>query len=693
MCELLADPQVTTIGDGTPEFSWIMNSDVTGDYQMAYQIMVASSPSLLDQNNPDKWDSGKINNGNSINIPYAGSALSANQSCFWKVRLWNKLDQVSPWSTIQQIKTGSSLSGYSTARYKQVESQIVPVRVTKIEAGRYLIDFGKDAFGYIRWTMPRNNIQIGTGDETMLKVTSNQGGATSGEKIDIHFGEKLENGRVDRTPGGTIRYYQTTLTLDGSEQYTIHPPGTTTGIAIPAEFGRIAPFRYVEIGNCPFAISADQFRQISVHYPFDDQAASFRSDNQILNDVWDLCSYSMKPTSFCAVYVDGDRERKPYEADAYINQLSHYAVDREFSLARYSHEYLLAHPTWPTEWKQHSIMMAWMDYLYTGNTESLAEHYDTLKNNKLLQQHARASDGLLDTASLQDIVDWPAGERDGYVFKPVNTVINAFYYHTLTLMERMATTLGKTADAQQFQQDAQQVYQSFQSVFYNSGSGFYVDGEGTSHSSLHANMFPLAFGLVPADKQDAVVNFVKSKAMACSVYGAQYLLEGLYLSGQEDTAMALMTSEASRSWVNMMREGSTITMEAWGIADKPNLDWNHAWGAAPANIISRYVAGIRPLEPGFAKVLIHPQPADLKQFQILTPTIRGSVSILMDMQSDHCEFRITIPANMTARYVLPKSCDEFTSVLLDGNAITPQQEGSLRFIDPLESGYHTVITQ
>ena len=693
MCELLANPQVTTIGDQTPEFAWMMNSDVTGDYQTAYQVMLASSQSLLDQNNPDMWDTGKTNGDASINVSYNGSTLSVNQSYFWKVRLWNKQDQVSPWSAVQQIRTGSSFSGYSTARYKQVESQVAPVSVTKIEEGRYLIDFGKDAFGYIRWTVPQNVLRIGTADETMIEMTSTQSGTASDGTVDIHFGEKLENGLVDRTPGGTIRYYKTTLALDGSDEYTIHPPGTTTGIPIPSEFGRIAPFRYVELVNCPFAVSADQIRQVSVHYPFDDQAAVFQSDNQILNDVWDLCSYSMKPTSFCAVYVDGDRERKPYEADAYINQLSHYAVDREFSLARYSHEYLLAHPTWPTEWKQHSIMMAWMDYLYTGNAESLAQNYDTLKNNKLLQQYARASDGLLDTGSLQDIVDWPTGERDGYVFKPVNTVVNAFYYHTLMLMEQIASALGKTADAQQFHQDAQQVYQSFQSTLYNSATGLYMDGEGTSHSSLHANMFPLAFGLVPADKRDSVVNFVKSRGMACSVYGAQYLLEGLYLSGQEDAAMALITSETSRSWVNMMREGSTITMEAWGIAYKSNLDWNHAWGAAPANIISRYVGGIRPIEPGFAKALIHPQPAGLKQFRIQTPTIRGSVTILMDMQSDQCEFKITIPANMTARFVLPKSCDGFTSVLLDGSPVTLQQEGNLRLIDPLASGNHTLIAQ
>ncbi len=690
MCELLDNPMATTISDATPEFSWIMNSNIASDNQIAFQIMVATSESLLDQDMPDRWNSGKTVISTSVNVEYQGSALAINSTYYWKVRLWNIDDQASDWSEIQQFKTGTSLSGYKTARYGQVGSQIVPVSITALENGHYLVDFGKDAFGYIQWQIPEQTIRIGTKDETMLKITQVQPTVPSGSSVEFHFGEKLRNGLVDRTPGGTIRYYLKTVTLDDSAQYEIHPSGTTAGIAIPSEFGRIAPFRYVEIVNCPYTVSIADIRQISVHYPFTDNASSFSCDDQILNDVWELCKYSIKPTSFCGVYVDGDRERKPYEADAYINQLSHYCVDREYTLARYSHEYLLANPTWPTEWKQHSIMMAWMDYMYTGNSESLAAYYNTLKSSKLLQQYAR-TDGLLNTGSLQDIVDWPTGERDGFVFKPVNTVVNAFYYHTLLLMQKIAIVLGNNADAQKFASDAALVYQAFQTVFFDSQTGLYLDGESAAHTSLHANMFALAFGLVPAEKQPSVVAFIKSKGMACSVYGSQYLLEALYYAGQEQAALALMTSEGPRSWVNMMREGSTITMEAWGIAYKSNQDWNHAWGAAPANIIPRFVAGIRPLEAGFAKTLIQPQPAKLNQFQAVIPSIRGAISISMVKQADNCNFQFNIPANMKACFVIPVNCSEYNEIILDGEPVAARVEGNRRYIDPIGSGNHIII--
>jgi alpha-L-rhamnosidase len=686
MCELLSDPNQTTIADATPEFGWIVNSDASNDTQTAYQILVASTPASLGQDQGDKWDSGKTTSDNSINVAYAGSALAVNSTYFWKVRTWNKNGQLSDWSAIQSFKTAASFSAYSTARYPLVCTPIAPVKIRTVGPGHYFIDFGKDAFGYLQWTLPPDKlVRLNPG-------TNNQ------TTVEVHFGEKLENNLIDRTlDKSTIRYYKVNLQLAaGTRVYDIHPPKdkrNTSGeaILIPAPLGVICPFRYIELVNCPVEPKPEQLRQIAVHYPFDAAASAFQCDNSILNQVWDICKYSMKATSFTGIYVDGDRERIPYEADAYINQLSHYAVDREFSIARYSHEYLLTHPTWPTEWRQHSIIMAWADYMYTGNSESLAANYDMLKNDKLLLRHARA-DGLLNTpdSSIRNIVDWPAAERDGYDMKPVNTVVNAFHYINLLQMKQLAEVLGKTADAQTFGQKADTVYQAFQNVFFNTATGLYIDGDGSTHSALHANMLPLAFGLVPENKKSTVANFVKSRGMACSVYGAQYLMDALYLAGEEDYALSLMTSTAKRSWYNMIAVGSTITLEAWDIQYKPNLDWNHAWGAVPGNIIPRFVMGIGPMEPGFKKALIQPRPGTLKNAQIVTPTIRGNIeeSFVKQGQNDY-DFVVKIPANMTARFVLPAK-KTYTQVTLDGSAITPQTQGTMQYIDPVGSGSHTI---
>ena len=104
------------------------------------------------------------------------------------------------------------------------------------------------------------------------------------------------------------------------------------------------PFRYVEIENAQSEIEAGDLRQKIFQYYFDDNQSSFTSSDTVLNQVWDLCKYSIKETTFAGLYVDGDRERIPYEADAYINQLGHYGMDSEYPIGKRTIEYFMEHP-------------------------------------------------------------------------------------------------------------------------------------------------------------------------------------------------------------------------------------------------------------------------------------------------------------------------------------------------------------
>ncbi|MEZ4826804.1 MAG: hypothetical protein R3C61_11005 [Bacteroidia bacterium] len=125
-------------------------------------------------------------------------------------------------------------------------------------------------------------------------------------------------------------------------------------------------------------------QQAALFYYFDDQAASFSCSDTNLNEVWNLCKYTLKATPFLGVYADGNRERMPYEADAYIQQLGHYTVDREYSIGKYTVNFLLDHASWPTEWQMHTILMAWEDYMQTGDADLLHNRYEDLKRKSLI---------------------------------------------------------------------------------------------------------------------------------------------------------------------------------------------------------------------------------------------------------------------------------------------------------------------
>ena len=97
----------------------------------------------------------------------------------------------------------------------------------------------------------------------------------------------------------------------------------------------------------------------------------------------------------------------------------------------------------------------------------------------------------------------------------------------------------------------------------------------------------------------------------------------------------------------MIEKGATITMETWDDTVEPYQDWSHPWGASPANIIVRYIAGIRPLEPGFNKFIIDPQPGKLTDFKVKTPTPHGAIEFEMFSPG---KYLLSVPCGTTAVY-------------------------------------------
>jgi hypothetical protein len=602
---------------------------------------------------------------------------------------------ISPWDTTAALPPSTGLyynasTNFWANRYPLAFMAALPVLFTNTAPGRWFMDFGQDAFGY---------------------ATVHLNGSFSGTNVQARFGEMSNGFAVNTSPpsGSTVRYASTTFTLqNGNVIYSVQPP-TFSGqtISPPANYGVVMPFRYFELTNFPGTLTATDVVQQQLFDQFNTNAASFSSSSSALNQIWNLCWNSMHVLTFDGIYVDGDRERTPYEADSYIHQMSSYAVDREFTLTRYSFEYLLTHPTWPTEWKFHMIFIAWADYLQTGNTDLLYKYYDTLKPDTFTW--AATGNGLMKgfpgfaQTTNSDIVDWPAADRDGFAGISssgyrnwTNSVNNAFYYRCLQIMAGMATVIGLTNDAATYTASAAQTYATYNSTFWNSSSQSYVDGVGTTHSSAHANFFPLAFGLVPASNQTAVVNYLHSRiaannGMPPSVYGAQYLLQALFQSGDADTALGLMTTNGPRGWLNMISMGSTLTTEAWNFTDKPNMDWNHAWGAAAGNLIQRFVLGLQPVTAGYGQILIQPQLGQTLSFvQGVVPTVRGPVSIQASNGPGQFQLLLNIPGNVTATVLLPTLGASNPVALVDGEIVSGTVSNNCLTVTNIGSGQHAL---
>ncbi len=103
-CEYLTDPVGTD--ETRPRLSWKLSSDVRGEKQSAYRILVASSRKLLDSGSGDLWDSGRVAGSDCVNVAYAGKALQSRMECFWKVMVWDKAGEPSDWSRAAQWSVG-----------------------------------------------------------------------------------------------------------------------------------------------------------------------------------------------------------------------------------------------------------------------------------------------------------------------------------------------------------------------------------------------------------------------------------------------------------------------------------------------------------------------------------------------------------------------------------------------------------
>ena len=689
------------IANEQPMLGWELNSMQQGTVQSAYRIIIADHRDSVANGIGNRWDSGKVMSSESTNISYAGRPLEPNKSYAWRVMVWDEEGTPSPWSPVSEFWTADTLKAYHTAHYPLQKTDETPKRIARV-GQEVRIDFGKASFGQLR-----------------LTLTSKDGG----EKLMVRLGEALNpDGSINRKPGGNIRYAEYRLPLkSGRHTYFVQfrPDKRNTGpqaIKMPKYIGEVLPFRYVEIDGFAGMLEKADIVRSTVHYPFDDYASHFESSDTVLNAVWELCKYSIKATSFAGIYVDGDRERIPYEADAYINQLCHYSVDREYSMARRSYEYLLHHATWPTEWILQSVLMAYNDYLYTGDIRSVSHHYDILRAKLLLP--LRESNGFISTRqgkqtkdlmkaihyagdSLRDIVDWPHtggfgmvgnGETDGFVFTDYNAVVNAFHYKALCDMARLAEALGRGEDAALFSEKAAETYRAFQSLLWDRRSGAYRDGIDTDHASLHTNMMALVFGLVPEKAVERVMAFIRSRGMACSVYGSQFLMDAIYEAGDAAYGLSLLASQSDRSWYNMIRAGSTITMEAWDNKYKPNQDWNHAWGAVPANAIPRKLMGVEPIEPGWKTFRIRPQIGSLEWATIKVPTIKGTVEVSCrrDDLTDRMQF--TVPANTEAEVELPLRKKGKPRVTLDGRAVKAEvKDGWLKLREVLPGNHQMTV--
>lgn len=103
-CEYVQNPLGVDVA--IPNLSWKLTDSARGQRQTAYEICVASDSTLLKNGNADLWNSGKITSTQSTLIPLHSVKFHSGQLCYWKVRTYDKDNEVTSWSHIARFSIG-----------------------------------------------------------------------------------------------------------------------------------------------------------------------------------------------------------------------------------------------------------------------------------------------------------------------------------------------------------------------------------------------------------------------------------------------------------------------------------------------------------------------------------------------------------------------------------------------------------
>ncbi len=130
----------------------------------------------------------------------------------------------------------------------------------------------------------------------------------------------------------------------------------------------------------------------------------------------------------------------------------------------------------------------------------------------------------------------------------------------------------------------------------------------------------------------------------------RYLMDMLSEHGYLEDARKLITTQTSPSWGYMLQQEATTIWERFELKKQPGMNsHNHPMYGAIDYWCYAYLAGIRPLEPGYSRIQIKPYlPEGLMSAQAVVDTVRGDVSVRWMKRFGATHLHVSVPFGATA---------------------------------------------
>lgn len=247
--------------------------------------------------------------------------------------------------------------------------------------------------------------------------------------------------------------------------------------------------------------------------------------------------------------------------------------------------------------------------------------------------------------------------------KDLELIYNALYYMALKGAANMAVVLEKSDDADEYRQIMERVKRGFNENFWTGKEYRHPDYKGETDDRCQA--LAVVAGIAGSEKYPAIFEVLKKEEHA-SPYMEKYVLEALFQMRYGEYAIRRM----KKRFGDMVNNPDYSTMfEGWGIKEKGfgGGTTNHAWSGGALTILSQYLCGIAPIEPGYSKFQIMPQPASVMQASATALSVKGEIKSTFINKTDKFDLSVTVPEGTTALIGVPDT--GFISVKVQGETV------------------------
>ena len=439
-------------------------------------------------------------------------------------------------------------------------------------------------------------------------------------------------------------------------------------------------FRYVEISGLRYTPKLDDFTGLVLYdeMPF---TGTFETSNEIINAVYRNATWGIRgnyrsmPTD-CPQRDErmgwtGDRTTGCY-GESYIFDNHRLYAKWLQDLEDSQFENGALPDVAPAYWRNYTDNMTWPGAFITvadmiwrrfGDFRTVEQHYDAMKRWMLHMKKYYLKDGIL----IRDTYgDWCVPPESPELIHSQDTnritwpacLSTPYYVKYCGIMGGFATNLHREDDVQYFKNEINTATKAYNARYFDSVSGCYAN------NTVTANILPLALWMVGPNYEHNVLEHIVEKTekdfdghVSTGVVGIQHLMRTLTDYGRGDLALRMATDTTYPSWGYMVKNGATTIWELWnGDTGDPAMNsGNHVMLLGDLIIwYYEYLGGIRPLAPGYSKIMLKPYPLKgLDYVNCSYQSVSGLIKSKWKRNGNRFEWEILIPANTTAEVWLP----------------------------------------